>query len=325
MLEEAPFKIPIIEAKVIELLFPVPSVNVTPSLRVVAARVIMPVAVPPRFVSAKIRTGVRPPNLSTLVLAFAAIVPDKYFVLGASAVRPFVKTKVPPLAPRAKVPVLLKVTASVIVPVLALRAKLYAWDAVVKVVAVRAPLKAIVPVVLERVTVVALTAPLKVVPPELVMVRVPMSVPIVLLTATAPVVLIVILEVLPESVPATELRLIALLIPVPKVKVTLSAKVVAPRLIAPVAVSPTVVFARTLTAVVPRLRTLEPVLALIVPAKYLVVGTIAVKPPANVKVSPPLPKYSAPEVPKVVALVILVVLPYSLSAKLPALLVIAVA
>jgi hypothetical protein len=41
------------------------------------------------------------------------------------------------------------------VPVLALRAKLYAWDAVVKVVAVRAPLKAIVPVVLERVTPVA--------------------------------------------------------------------------------------------------------------------------------------------------------------------------
>ena len=36
----------------IELLFPVPRVNVTPSLRVVAARVIVPVAVPPRVVSA---------------------------------------------------------------------------------------------------------------------------------------------------------------------------------------------------------------------------------------------------------------------------------
>jgi len=124
MLEEAPFKIPTIEAKMIELLFPVPSVNVTPSLRVVAARVIVPVAVPPRFVSAKIRTGVRPPNLSMLLPAFAAIVPDKYFVLGASAVKPLVKVKVPPLVPSVKVPVLLKVTASVIVPVLAFRARL---------------------------------------------------------------------------------------------------------------------------------------------------------------------------------------------------------
>ena len=39
--------------------------------------------------------------------------------------------------------------------------------------AVRAPLKAIVPVVLLKVTVVAPTVPLKVVPPELVMVKVP--------------------------------------------------------------------------------------------------------------------------------------------------------
>ena len=64
---------------------------------------------------------------------------------------------------------------------------------------------------------------------------------------------------------------------------------------------------------------------LIVPLTVLELGAVAVKPPANVKVSPPLPKNSVPEVPKVVALVILVVLPCSLSAKVPAVLVIAVA
>ena len=171
-MEEAPFKIPIIEAKMIGLLFPVPSVNVTPSLRVVAAKLIIPVAVPPRVVSASILTGVMV-NFSKLVPVFAAIVPDKDFVLGASAVKPLVKTKVPPAVPKVKVPVLIKVTASVIVPVLALRARLYACAAVFKVVAVRAPLKAIVPVVLVKVTIVAPTVLLKVVPPELVMVRVP--------------------------------------------------------------------------------------------------------------------------------------------------------
>ena len=52
--------------------------------------------------------------------------------------------------------------------------------------AVRAPLKAIVPVVLVSVTVAASTAPPKVVPPELVMVRVPISVPMVVVTPTVP-------------------------------------------------------------------------------------------------------------------------------------------
>ena len=52
------------------------------------------------------------------------IVPLSVLALGAVAVNPLVKARVPPLAPSAKVPVLLKVTASVIVPVLALRARL---------------------------------------------------------------------------------------------------------------------------------------------------------------------------------------------------------
>ena len=67
------------------------------------------------------------------------IVPLSVEELGADAVKPPLKVKVPPLAPRARVPLLLKVTALVIVPVLAFRARLYAWFAVLKVVAVRAP------------------------------------------------------------------------------------------------------------------------------------------------------------------------------------------
>ena len=171
-LEARPKSVPATELRLIALLMPVPKVKVTLLAKVVAPKLMAPVAVPPMVVLAKILTGVVA-KLIALVELFAAIVPDKYFVLGANAVRPFVNVKVPPLAPKVKVPVLLKVTVLVIVPELAFRAKLYAWLAVFKVVAVRAPLKAIVPVVLVSVTVVAPTVPLKVVPPELVIVRVP--------------------------------------------------------------------------------------------------------------------------------------------------------
>ena len=153
-------------------------------------------------------------------------------------------------------------------------------------------------------------APLKVVPPELVMVRVPISVPMVLLTATAPVVLIVRLEVLPESVPATEIRLIALALPVPIVKVTLSAKVVAPKLIAPVAVPPMVVLARMLTGVVAKLITLVELFAAIVPDRYFVLGAVAVKPFVNVKVPPLAPRVKVPVLLKVTASVIVPVLAF---------------
>ena len=54
------------------------------------------------------------------------IVPLSVEALGADAVKPPLKVKVPPLAPKARVPLLLKVTALVIVPVLAFRARLYA-------------------------------------------------------------------------------------------------------------------------------------------------------------------------------------------------------
>ena len=54
------------------------------------------------------------------------IVPFNVEALGADAVKPPLKLKVPPLAPKARVPLLLKVTTLVIVPVLAFRARLYA-------------------------------------------------------------------------------------------------------------------------------------------------------------------------------------------------------
>ena len=52
------------------------------------------------------------------------IVPLIALELGAVAVKPLVKARVPPAVPKVKVPVFLKVTASVIVPELAFRAKL---------------------------------------------------------------------------------------------------------------------------------------------------------------------------------------------------------
>ena len=171
-LEARPKSVPATELRLIALLMPVPKVKVTLLAKVVAPKLMAPVAVPPMVVLAKILTGVVA-KLIALVELFAAIVPDKYFVLGANAVRPFVNVKVPPLAPKVKVPVLLKVTVLVIVPVLAFRARLYAALLVFSVVAVSAPLKAIVPVVLVSVTVVAPTVPLKVVPPELSIARVP--------------------------------------------------------------------------------------------------------------------------------------------------------
>ena len=88
-----------------------------------------------------------------------------------------------------------------------------------------------VAVVLVIATVATLTAPPNVVPPELVIVKVPMSVPIAPEAVTAPVVLIVTLDAEPLAVPETLDRLIALAMPVPKVNVTPSTKVVAPKVI----------------------------------------------------------------------------------------------
>ena len=123
ILEAKPPAVPRMDARIIGLAIPVPSVNVTPSANVVAARVIVPVAPPPKNVFTRTLTGVTP-NLIRLVPTVAEIVPERNFVLGDSAVKPLLKTKVPPLAPSVKVPVLLKVTALVIVPLVPLSATL---------------------------------------------------------------------------------------------------------------------------------------------------------------------------------------------------------
>ena len=64
---------------------------------------------------------IAPKVIGVLVLL---IVPLIVLELGAVAVKPLVKLKLPPLVPSVKVPVLLKVTALVIVPELAFRARL---------------------------------------------------------------------------------------------------------------------------------------------------------------------------------------------------------
>ncbi len=157
-----------------------------------------------------------------------------------------------------------------------------------------------------------LTAPLKVVPPELVIVTVPISVPMVLETVTAPVVLIVRFDTVLPAVPAIDDRLIAFAIPVPKVNVTPSASVVAPKVMVPVELPPTVVFADTLTGVVPKFST--PLEAAIVPAKVFTLGAVAVKPPLNVNVPPLAPSVKVPVLLKVTALVMVPVV--ALSARL---------
>jgi len=91
-----------------------------------------------------------------------------------------------------------------------------------RVPAVNAPLKVMVPVVLLKVTVVAPTAPPKVVPPELVMVMVPILVPTAPLTVTAPLVSKVKLAV-PLDGPVTVVKLIGVAAPAPKVRLLFNA------------------------------------------------------------------------------------------------------
>ena len=69
------------------------------------------------------------------------------------------------------------------------------------------------------------TAPVSVVPPEFVTVSVPMSVPMVPLTVTAPVTLMVTFDAVLPAVPAMLVRLTPPEPPVPSVRVTLSARV----------------------------------------------------------------------------------------------------
>ena len=145
------------------------------------------------------------------------------------------------------------------------------------VVAVKAPVNVIVPVVLVNVTVPALTVLENVVPPELVTVTVPIADPTAP-TETVPVVLIVKFGV-PEE-PLTVPKVIGVPAPAPTVRVTPSDKVAAPKVICPVDVPPTVEFPETVTPVVPKLITPVPA-AVIVPLIVLELGAVAVTPPVN--------------------------------------------
>ena len=112
------------EDRLIAFAMPVPTVKVAPSASVAAPKVIAPVEVPPIV---DVPPIVRPVPLSPKVITpvpAAVTVPFTLTALGAVATTPPVKAKVPPLAPKANVPVLLKVTALVIVPDDALSARL---------------------------------------------------------------------------------------------------------------------------------------------------------------------------------------------------------
>ena len=126
------------------------------------------------------------------------------------------------------------------------------------------------------------TEPLKVTPPELVIVRVPMSVPMLPLKVTASLVLIVMCDLAPAAVPEIELRVMGVAAPAPSVKVAPSSKVTAPRVIRPVVGLRVVLTSkRTGTLINNSLAVAEIVWALIVTAEALAID----KPPTKLKVS----------------------------------------
>jgi len=169
---------------------------------------------------------------------------------------------------------------------------------VLSVVAVKAPEKVMVPVVLVNVTVAASTVLENVVPPDLVTVTVPISVPTAPLTVTAPVVLIVKLETEFNAVPVTEDKEIGVSAPAPTVNVLLSDKVAAPIVICPVDAPPIV--ESPVIETVPKVITPVPA-ALTVPLIVLELGAVAITPPVNAVVPA---KVSVPELEKVTAFVI---------------------
>ena len=149
------------------------------------------------------------------------------------------------------------------------------------------------------VTVLTVTVLWKATPPDWVMVMVPMSVPTTPDTVTAPVVSRVRSLTAPAAVPVIDPRLMVFAIPVPIVRVTPSAKVAFPKVIAPVDVPPTVEFPDTVTGVLPKLITPVPA-AVMLPLMVLPEGAVAMTPPVKARVSPPLPKVKAPVLLKVV-------------------------
>ena len=151
-------------------------------------------------------------------------------------------------------------------------------------VAVNAPLNAIVPVVFVNVTVVALTAPLNVVPPEFVIVKV----------------------VTPDMVDPA--------ISAPATPPVVSVNVFDPPVTAPMVKSATLVvaFVFRLTAL-PRVmapKVIALFVELIVPFTVTVLGAVAVIPPVKAKVPPLAPNPNVPVLLKVTAFVIVPVVAF---------------
>ena len=169
---------------------------------------------------------------------------------------------------------------------------------------VRLPWKATVPVVLVMVVVAVSTVLWNVVPPELVMVRFPMSVPTAPANITAPVVLTVKLSAVPPAVPVTAAILITLAMPVPTVSVTPFSRMALPRVTVPVDAPPTKPLADLMFIAVsesPRVIIPMPA-AVIVPMRLIAEGLVAMTPPVKLKTSEPaFPKVSEPLLPKVVS------------------------
>ena len=113
-LEDEPLAVPVTVHKVIFAAYaPPPTVNVTPSAKVAANKLIAPVDVPPTVESPETVTAVVP-KLITPVPA-AVIVPLIIFELGDVAVTPPVNAIASPPFPNVTVPELLNVVAPAIV------------------------------------------------------------------------------------------------------------------------------------------------------------------------------------------------------------------
>ncbi len=111
-------------------------------------------------------------------------------------------------------------------------------------------------------------------------------------------------ETAPAAVPLMAWVLTAEAAPAPRVRVTASGSTTAaPRVMAPVAAPPRVVFAVTLIALAPpRLITAAASRAEMVPARLRVVGAVAMSPASKASTSAaPLPRVTVPVLLKVVA------------------------
>ena len=114
-LEVEPLSVPVTDERLKVLAIPVPTVKVTPSAKVAAPKVMLPVEVPP---TVELPPTLIPVSLSPKVMTpvpAAVTIPLRLILLGAVAVTPPVKAMVSLPFPKVSVPVLEKVTALVIV------------------------------------------------------------------------------------------------------------------------------------------------------------------------------------------------------------------